>query len=246
MRANINEISSLQFYNSFTVRYSVIIASPNVVEYNTQSNMCLTEGWIIDVRRYNCMNETTITATRVLVIREHRPFFTWLLHLVLTGETGANIIDVAKEARKRFLGPMHPSFNLMKIVRHMLLRTLPADCHQRASGRLGISLTRVTDGENVLVSQFDNKEELVQVWIEYILLCSWLILMKNVSVAAPLIRIYVIFYIYSLCIYLTAIQHNNFQIQLTYKNNVDILQIFVDWQKMYVLIINWSFQYFLS
>ncbi|AWP08345.1 Adipose triglyceride lipase [Scophthalmus maximus] len=81
---------------------------------------------------------------------------------VCLGETGANIIDVAKEARKRFLGPMHPSFNLVKIVRHMLRRTLPPDCHHRANGRLGISLTRVTDGENVLVSHYDSKEELVQ------------------------------------------------------------------------------------
>ncbi|XP_026220737.1 patatin-like phospholipase domain-containing protein 2 [Anabas testudineus] len=81
---------------------------------------------------------------------------------VCLGETGANIINVAKEARKRFLGPMHPSFNLVKIVRHMLRGTLPADCHELASGRLGISLTRVTDGENVLVSHFNSKEELVQ------------------------------------------------------------------------------------
>ncbi|CAJ1056558.1 patatin-like phospholipase domain-containing protein 2 [Xyrichtys novacula] len=81
---------------------------------------------------------------------------------VCLGEAGASIIDVAKEARKRFLGPMHPSFNLVKIVRHMLRRTLPADCHKQASGRLGISLTRVTDGENVLLSNFNNKEELIQ------------------------------------------------------------------------------------
>ncbi|CAG08778.1 unnamed protein product, partial [Tetraodon nigroviridis] len=81
---------------------------------------------------------------------------------VCLGETGASIIDVAKEARKRFLGPMHPSFNLVKIVRHMMGRTLPDGCHHQASGRLGISLTRVTDGENVLVTHFDDKEELVQ------------------------------------------------------------------------------------
>ncbi|KAK2842362.1 hypothetical protein Q5P01_012562 [Channa striata] len=81
---------------------------------------------------------------------------------VCLGETGASIINVAKEARKRFLGPMHPSFNLVKIVRHTLRRSLPADCYERANGRLGISLTRVTDGENVLVSHFNNKEELVQ------------------------------------------------------------------------------------
>ncbi|CAB1331811.1 unnamed protein product [Coregonus sp. 'balchen'] len=66
------------------------------------------------------------------------------------GEAGANIIDVAKDARKRFLGPMHPSFNLVKIMRNMLYKTLPPDAHHRATGRLGISLTRVTDGENVL------------------------------------------------------------------------------------------------
>ncbi|KAJ8340244.1 hypothetical protein SKAU_G00348770 [Synaphobranchus kaupii] len=78
------------------------------------------------------------------------------------GQSGANIIDVAKEARKRFLGPMHPSFNLVKIMRTMLYRTLPPDAHTVANGRLGISLTRVSDGENVLVSQFNSREELVQ------------------------------------------------------------------------------------
>ncbi|XP_053741485.1 patatin-like phospholipase domain-containing protein 2 isoform X1 [Synchiropus splendidus] len=87
---------------------------------------------------------------------------TALVTEVCLGETGAGIINVAKEARKRFLGPMHPSFNLMKIFRFMLRRTLPADCHVRATGRLGISLTRVMDGENVLVSRFKSKEELVQ------------------------------------------------------------------------------------
>ncbi|KAK7892104.1 hypothetical protein WMY93_024067 [Mugilogobius chulae] len=85
---------------------------------------------------------------------------------VCLGETGASIIGVAKEARKRFLGPMHPSFNLVKIMRHMLRRTLPAEGHLWATGRLGISLTRVTDGENVLVSQFNTKEELVQRYVD--------------------------------------------------------------------------------
>lgn len=96
------------------------------------------------------------------------------------GEAGASIIDVAKEARKRFLGPMHPSFNLVKIVRHMLRRTLPANCHQQASGRLGISLTRVTDGENVLVSHFNNKEELVQVSVCLFAEALWMMLVKPV------------------------------------------------------------------
>lgn len=79
------------------------------------------------------------------------------------GEAGANIIAVSKEARKRFLGPLHPSFNLVKTIRSCLLKTLPADSHERASGRLGISLTRVSDGENVIISHFHSKDELIQV-----------------------------------------------------------------------------------
>lgn len=67
---------------------------------------------------------------------------------------------------------MHPSFNLVKIMRNMMHRTLPPDAHHRATGRLGISLTRVTDGENVLVSQFNTIEELVQVSVTYTVMYS--------------------------------------------------------------------------
>ncbi|XP_078271267.1 patatin-like phospholipase domain-containing protein 2 isoform X2 [Rhinoraja longicauda] len=82
------------------------------------------------------------------------------------GESGANIIDVAKEARKRFLGPLHPSFNLVKVIRSRLYKGLPDNAHELATGRLGISLTRVSDGENVLVTVFNTKEELVQRYVD--------------------------------------------------------------------------------
>uniref|UniRef100_A0A8C0ZQS5 Patatin-like phospholipase domain-containing protein 2 n=1 Tax=Castor canadensis TaxID=51338 RepID=A0A8C0ZQS5_CASCN len=112
-------------------------------------------------------------------LREHAPFLvanathiygasagaltaTALVTGACLGEAGANIIEVSKEARKRFLGPLHPSFNLVKTIRGCLLKILPADGHEHASGRLGISLTRVSDGENVIISHFNSKEELVQ------------------------------------------------------------------------------------
>ncbi|XP_076971413.1 patatin-like phospholipase domain-containing protein 2 [Tamandua tetradactyla] len=112
-------------------------------------------------------------------LREHAPFLvanathiygasagaltaTALVTGACLGEAGANIIEVSKEARKRFLGPLHPSFNLVKTIRGCLLKILPADSHERASGRLGISLTRVSDGENVILSHFNSKEEVVQ------------------------------------------------------------------------------------
>ncbi|XP_072123949.1 patatin-like phospholipase domain containing 3 isoform X2 [Mobula birostris] len=77
----------------------------------------------------------------------------------------ADVMEVAKEARKRNLGPLHPSFNLVKIIRNGLFRNLPENAHQLATGRLCISLTRVSDGENVLVSDFNSKEELIQALI---------------------------------------------------------------------------------
>ncbi|XP_067110746.1 patatin-like phospholipase domain containing 3 [Osmerus mordax] len=76
-----------------------------------------------------------------------------------------DVINVSKEARKRNLGPLHPSFNLVKGLRLGLDRDLPSDAHKLSSGRLCVSLTRVSDGQNVLVSQFNSKEELVQALI---------------------------------------------------------------------------------
>ncbi|XP_075066374.1 patatin-like phospholipase domain-containing protein 2 isoform X2 [Mixophyes fleayi] len=80
----------------------------------------------------------------------------------LAAECCSDVMEVAKEARKRNLGPLHPSFNLVKILKNGLYRNLPENAHELASGKLCISLTRVSDGENVLVSDFSSKEELIQ------------------------------------------------------------------------------------
>uniref|UniRef100_A0A4W4EEA7 triacylglycerol lipase n=2 Tax=Electrophorus electricus TaxID=8005 RepID=A0A4W4EEA7_ELEEL len=76
-----------------------------------------------------------------------------------------DVMEVAKQARKRSLGPLHPTFNLVKILRSGLERDLPGDAHLRASGKLCVSLTRVSNGENMLVSDFTSKEELIQALI---------------------------------------------------------------------------------
>lgn len=75
----------------------------------------------------------------------------------------ADVLALAKEARKRNLGPLHPSFNVIKIIRDGLMRNLPENTHQLSSGRLCISLTRVSDGKNALISNFNSKEEVIQV-----------------------------------------------------------------------------------
>jgi hypothetical protein len=49
------------------------------------------------------------------------------------------------------------------LVEILSLQVLPDDAHLRVNGKLHISLTRVYDGKNVIVSQFGSKEDLVQV-----------------------------------------------------------------------------------
>ncbi|XP_023256154.1 patatin-like phospholipase domain-containing protein 2 isoform X1 [Seriola lalandi dorsalis] len=79
----------------------------------------------------------------------------------------ADVLTMAKEARKHTLGVFHPTFSLLRTVQASLLEKLPEDAHLRASGKLCVSLTRLADGKNVLVSEFDSREELIQV-----LMCS--------------------------------------------------------------------------
>ncbi|KAM9470770.1 patatin-like phospholipase domain-containing protein 2 isoform 3-T3 [Clarias gariepinus] len=71
-------------------------------------------------------------------------------------------MTIAKEARKGMLSSMHPSFNLLKLTRQLLVRELPDNAHLLASGKLCVSLTRLSDGKNVVISEFTSKDDLVQ------------------------------------------------------------------------------------
>ncbi|XP_053282700.1 patatin-like phospholipase domain-containing protein 2 [Pleuronectes platessa] len=78
-----------------------------------------------------------------------------------------HVLSMAKEARQQTLGVFHPTFSLLRRVQETLMEKLPEDAHRRASGKLCVSLTRLADGQNVLVSEFESREELIQV-----LMCS--------------------------------------------------------------------------
>ncbi|XP_036152910.1 1-acylglycerol-3-phosphate O-acyltransferase PNPLA3-like [Myotis myotis] len=60
---------------------------------------------------------------------------------------------------------LHPSFNIVRSLREALHRLLPDNVHQFISGKMCISLTRVSDWENVLVSEFQSKDDVVDVLI---------------------------------------------------------------------------------
>lgn len=87
----------------------------------------------------------------------------YFFYIVLLEQLCLDIMTTAKEARKQTLGVFHPSFCLLRTVQRSLLDRIPIDAHLRASGKLCVSLTRLSDGENVLVSEFASREELIQV-----------------------------------------------------------------------------------
>lgn len=78
------------------------------------------------------------------------------------GEITSDVLRMVREARMRTLGPFSPSFNVQTVLMEGLQKVLPDDAHIRVSGKLHISLTRVYDGKNVIVSQFNSKEDLLQ------------------------------------------------------------------------------------
>lgn len=70
---------------------------------------------------------------------------------------------MATQARSKSLGPFNPKFNIQTILFDGLAQVLPEDAHIKCSGKLHVSLTRVRDGKNVIISEFSSREELMQV-----------------------------------------------------------------------------------
>ncbi|CAH2062778.1 unnamed protein product, partial [Iphiclides podalirius] len=78
------------------------------------------------------------------------------------GEITSDVLRIVGEARAGSLGPFSPSFNIQNVLLASMQRHLPDDVHKIVSGRLHISLTRVYDGKNVIVSDYPTREDLLQ------------------------------------------------------------------------------------
>lgn len=73
-----------------------------------------------------------------------------------------DFLRVVQETRSHSLGAFSPWFNLPECLLEGMHRRLPADAHLRVNGRLHISLTRVSDRRNVVMSEFSSRQELLQ------------------------------------------------------------------------------------
>lgn len=72
-----------------------------------------------------------------------------------------NVVKLANNASENILGPFSPSFNLHGSLKEGWERLLPDDIAKKASGRLYISMTRISDRSNLLVSEFYSKSDLL-------------------------------------------------------------------------------------
>ncbi|CAG9563383.1 unnamed protein product [Danaus chrysippus] len=78
------------------------------------------------------------------------------------GEITSDVLRVVSEARAGSLGPFSPSFSIQNVLLDSMQKYLPHDAHKIVSGKLHISLTRVYDGKNVIVTDFPTREDLLQ------------------------------------------------------------------------------------
>lgn len=85
-----------------------------------------------------------------------------LLCDVPIGEITSDVLRVVGEARAGSLGPFSPSFNIQNVLLEGMHKYLPHDVHHIVSGKLHVSLTRVYDGKNVIVSEFPTRDDLLQ------------------------------------------------------------------------------------
>ncbi|KYO33125.1 patatin-like phospholipase domain-containing protein 1 [Alligator mississippiensis] len=70
--------------------------------------------------------------------------------------------EVMEKSKKSIFGPYSPRFHFLKLLEKGLRKGLTENCHQLASGRLHIGLTRLPDGQKVVISDFCSKEEVIQ------------------------------------------------------------------------------------
>uniref|UniRef100_A0A803T8U0 PNPLA domain-containing protein n=1 Tax=Anolis carolinensis TaxID=28377 RepID=A0A803T8U0_ANOCA len=105
----------------------------------------------------------TFTFTLVLTILICMSLWLDLFPLSWTDDVKKCLYGAARDARRTILGPFAPGCSILRILQRRLHQILPENSHRMATGRLYISLTRLMDGKNVVVSEYNSKEELIQV-----------------------------------------------------------------------------------
>ncbi|XP_032376633.1 patatin-like phospholipase domain-containing protein 2 isoform X2 [Etheostoma spectabile] len=77
------------------------------------------------------------------------------------------MLNFAKQMKGFTFGPLNPSINVFHWLECILHKHVPSNAHQVANGRLFVSMTRLSDGKHIVMSEFQSKEDVIKA-----LLCS--------------------------------------------------------------------------
>ena len=67
------------------------------------------------------------------------------------------------ESDKCVLGPISRHFDPSRYLTDTLEEILPIDAHRKLSGKIGVSLTEIPSGRNILMRDFNTRSELIKV-----------------------------------------------------------------------------------
>ncbi|XP_015988085.2 patatin-like phospholipase domain-containing protein 4 isoform X1 [Rousettus aegyptiacus] len=73
------------------------------------------------------------------------------------------VFAFAEETRSQVFGAVTPGYDFMARLRREVESVLPPDAHEQAHSRLHVSVSNTKTRENVLVSSFSSREDLIQV-----------------------------------------------------------------------------------
>ena len=73
------------------------------------------------------------------------------------------VMNQASKVYGKVLGPLSLDFDPATQIRKSCMKYLPANAYKRASGKLYISMTRVSDWKNIVVSEYSCNKDLVDV-----------------------------------------------------------------------------------
>lgn len=73
--------------------------------------------------------------------------------------------EAMEETRKASVLTLCPGYRMLRIMEKAMRKVLLENSYQLASGKLCISLTRLSDLQNVIVSEYQSNKELMQVLV---------------------------------------------------------------------------------
>ena len=75
----------------------------------------------------------------------------------------SDLMMAAVDIRHTFLGAFNPTQDVCTKLRESLNKILPDNIHEIANGRLHISVTDVYTGQNIIIDNYTDKKEVIDV-----------------------------------------------------------------------------------